>query len=74
VATFTAFDVYDAEGNRLTTEITLMAAPDDQVIRALAARWRLARTVLVAPSDDGWRVVHVGREVSVALAAAWWPL
>ena len=71
---FAAFDVYDPDGNWLTEGPGLETPPGPLVIRYLVVGWKLARAVVVAPSEAGWQVVHVGREVRLALAASWWPL
>ena len=60
-------------GNWLTEGLEIETPPDVRFIRYLAVRWKLARAVVIRPTDAGWLVLHVGCEVRVALAASWWP-
>lgn len=71
---FAGFDVYDPAGNWLTEGLDLQTLPSERTIARLVVRFKLARSVVVEPSDTGWRVVYVGAEVGLALAARWWPL
>ncbi len=70
---YVQYDVYDERGNWLTEDTFLDYLPTERVILFLARRWRASRTVWVSPSPYGWTVVSVGRRVSIALNAPWWP-
>jgi hypothetical protein len=58
----------------LTEGLELETPPGPLVIPHLVVNWKLARAVVVAPSDAGWQVVYVEPEVRLELAAPWWPL